>query len=139
MVNLVYIAFGLLAFGVPMYNRYEHTKYGVNERIPTQIKWTGQIAVGSGAAVHSVCRIVTYLRGQSPNTIAHSFYCSSLGFAGGAMSAGTMTKNWNDRDWQYWDKMTGGWLGRDDNGLGAAGGIQLQAIETEDGELVLEL
>lgn len=136
MVNFVYIAFGFLAFGVPMYNRYEHTQYGVNERIPTQIKWTGQIAVGSGAAVHSVCRIVTWMRGKSPNTVAHSFYCSSLGFAGAAMSAGTMTKNWNDREWQYWDKMTGGWFGGDKM---TAGGFQIQTIETEDGELVLEL
>lgn len=122
-----------------MYNRYEHTQYGVNDRIPTQIKWTGQIAVGSGAAVHSVCRIVTWMRGKSPNTIAQSFYCSSLGFAGGAMSAGTMTKNWNDREWEYWEKMTGGWLGGGKQKSGAAGGIKIQAIETEDGELVLEV
>lgn len=137
-MNLVYIAFGLLAFGVPMYNRYEHTLYSSHERIPTQIKWTGQIAIGSGAVVHSMCRIVTYMRGKSPNTIAHSFYCSSLGFAGGAMSAGSMTKNWSDREWEYWGKMTGGWLGEGQK-TGAGGGIQIQAIETEDGELILDI
>lgn len=136
MVNLVYIAFGLLAFGVPMYNKYEHKVYGVNDRIPTQIKWTGQIAVGSGAVVHSVCRIVTYMRGKSPNTVSGTFYCSSLGFAGGAMSVGTMTKNWSDREWEYWERMTGGWLGGEQT---KPGGIKIQALETDDGELVLEI
>lgn len=127
-MNLVFIAFALLAVVPPLYTRYEHL-HNRDDPIPTQLKWTAQVTVGSGAAAYSVCRIVTTIRGSNPNTIAGSFYCSSLGVAGGAMSTGAMTRNWEGRDWTYFRRVTrklrGAWEG-ENNGM-----VQPEGMVTE--------
>lgn len=100
-MNLVFIVFVFLVFGVPAYERYERRHHPDNP-IPTQVKWTAQVALGSAAAAYSVCRIATQVRGSNPNTITGSFYCSSLGVAGGALSGGVMARKWEEREWQYY-------------------------------------
>lgn len=104
-MNLVFLVFVALVFGVPAYERYERRHHPDNP-IPTQVKWTAQIALGSAAAAYSVCRIVTQVRGSNPNTIAGSFYCSSLGVAGGAMSGGVMSRKWEEGEWAYYREVT---------------------------------
>lgn len=104
-MNLVFIIFAILVFGVPFYERYERRHHSDNP-IPTQIKWTAQVALGSAAAAYSVCRIVTLMRGSNPNTIAGSFFCSSTGVAAGAMSGNVMSGKWEDKEWEYYRKMT---------------------------------
>lgn len=104
-MNLAFIAFAVLAVVPPMYTRYEHL-HRRDDPIPTQLKWTAQVAVGSGAAAHSVCRIVTRVRGADPNTLGGSFYCSALGVAGGAMSSGAMARRWDEKDWVYFQRVT---------------------------------
>lgn len=104
-MNLTFITFALLAVVPPIYTRYEHL-HRREDPIPTQLKWTAQVAVGSGAAAHSVCRIVTRVRGSDPNTLGGSFYCSALGVAGGAMSSGAMARRWDERDWAYFQRVT---------------------------------
>ncbi|KAJ4409700.1 hypothetical protein N0V82_009424 [Gnomoniopsis sp. IMI 355080] len=100
-MNLVFLVFVVLVFGVPAYERYERRHHPDNP-VPTQVKWTAQIALGSAAAAYSVCRIVTQVRGSNPNTVAGSFYCSSLGVAGGAMSGGVMSRKWEEGEWAYY-------------------------------------
>lgn len=100
-MNLVFIVFVFLVFGVPAYERYERRHHPDNP-IPTQVKWTAQVALGSAAAAYSVCRIASQVRGSNPNTITGSFYCSSLGVAGGALSGGVMARKWEESEWQYY-------------------------------------
>lgn len=104
-MNLVFLVFVILVFGVPAYERYERRHHPDNP-IPTQVKWTAQVALGSAAAAYSVCRIVTQVRGSNPNTIAGSFYCSSLGVAGGAMSGGVMSRKWEETELEYYRGVT---------------------------------
>lgn len=105
-MNLVFIVFVFLVFGVPAYERYERRHHPDNP-IPTQVKWTAQVALGSAAAAYSVCRIASQVRGSNPNTVTGSFYCSSLGVAGGSLSGGVMARKWEEREWQYYREVIG--------------------------------
>lgn len=109
-MNLVFVVFAILAFGVPIYERYERLHHPDNP-FPTQVKWTAQVALGSAAATYSVCRIASQMRGTNPNTVTGSFYCSSLGIAGGATSGGVMTRKWEQREWEYYRKVAERLLG----------------------------
>lgn len=105
-MNLVFIVFAILTFGVPIYERYERRHHPTNP-IPTQVKWTAQVGLGSAAAAYSVCRIFMQVRGSNPNTLVGSFYCSSLGVAGGASSGAVMARRkWEDREWAYYREVT---------------------------------
>lgn len=105
MANLAFIAFALLAVVPPLYTRYEHL-HRRDDPIPTQVKWAAQVAVGSGAAAHSVCRIATRVRGADPDTLGGSFYCSALGVVGGAASTGAMARGWDEKEWAYVGQLT---------------------------------
>lgn len=111
-MNLPYAVFALLVFGVPIYERYERTHYP-NDRVPTKLKWTAQMALGSTTAANSLCRVVSVLRqrrspgasGQTPNGKAVSsganHHCLVLGVTVGGMSTAYMQGSWDESDWAY--------------------------------------
>lgn len=111
-MNLPYAVFALLVFGVPIYERYERTHYP-NDGIPTRLKWTAQMALGSTTAANSVCRIFSVMRqrhgtgasGPSPDGKAVSgganHQCLVLGVTVGGMSTAYMQGSWDENDWAY--------------------------------------
>lgn len=112
-MNLAFIAFILLVFVPPFYARWEYLHNRENP-IPTQFKWTVQVALGGGVAAHSLCRIVGRARGSSPDSTVGAFTCSSLGVAGAAVATNMMVKDWEEEDWEYFRKIKGGvrrWAG----------------------------
>lgn len=115
-MNFAFIAFALLAIVPPLYTKYEHL-HRRDDAVPAHLKWTAQVAVGGGAAAHSVCRIVARVRGADPSAPGRSLACSALGFAGGATSSAVMARQWEERDWAYFRRVTEGmgwaWEGMD--------------------------
>ncbi|KAH8762125.1 hypothetical protein F5883DRAFT_561840 [Diaporthe sp. PMI_573] len=111
-MNLPYAVFALLVFGVPAYERYERTHYP-NDGIPTKLKWTAQMALGSTTAANSVCRIFSVMRqrhgtgasGPSPDGKAVSsganHHCLVLGVTVGGMATAYMQGSWDEKDWAY--------------------------------------
>lgn len=111
-MNLPYAVFAILVFVVPIYERYERTHYP-NDRIPSKLKWTAQIALGSTTAANSICRIVGVLRqqrgagasGPNPNGKALSsgsnHHCLVLGVTVGGISTAYMQGSWDESDWAY--------------------------------------
>jgi hypothetical protein len=111
-MNLPYVVFALLVFGVPIYERYERTHYP-NDGIPTRLKWTAQLALGSTTATNSVCRIVSVLRqrqgagASGPRTDGKALssganhHCLVLGVTVGGISTAYMQGSWDDSDWAY--------------------------------------
>lgn len=111
-MNLPYAVFAILVFGVPIYERYERTHFP-NDGIPTKLKWTAQMALGSTTAANSVCRIVSVMR-QRHNTGASgpgsdgkavssgaNHHCLVLGVTIGGVSTAYMQGSWDERDWAY--------------------------------------
>ncbi|CAN8100005.1 unnamed protein product [Discula destructiva] len=104
-MNTPFLTFLLLAFIPPAYERWERAHQPPDAWVPTQIKWTAQIAVGSAAAAQSVCHIISSRRsltsGPGEKTSAN-LYCASLGGAGGAMSAAAMVaQGWGEPEWAF--------------------------------------
>lgn len=111
-MNLPYAVFALLVFGVPIYERYERTHYP-NDRIPTKLKWTAQLALGSTTAANSLCRVVSVLRqrrssgasGPNPDGKAVSsganHHCLVVGVTVGGMATAYMQGSWDEGDWAY--------------------------------------
>lgn len=111
-MNLPYAVFAILVFGVPIYERYERTHYP-NDRIPTKLKWTAQLALGSTTAANSLCRVASVLRqrrgagesGPNPNGKAVSsganHHCLVLGVTVGGISTAYMQGSWDESDWAY--------------------------------------
>lgn len=103
-MNLAFIAFILLVFVPPFYNRWEYM-HNRDNAIPTQLKWTAQVALGGGVAAHSICRIMGRMRGTNPDSALGAVTCSSLGVAGGAVGINLMVKDWKEEDWEYFGRM----------------------------------
>lgn len=109
-MNLPYAVFAILVFGVPIYERYERTHYP-NDRIPTKLKWTAQMALGSTTAANSLCRVIGVVRqrrsggGPNPNGKAVSaganHHCLVLGVTVGGMATAYMQGSWDESDWAY--------------------------------------
>lgn len=131
-MNFAFIAFALLAIVPPLYTRYEHL-HRRDDAVPARLKWSAQVAVGGGAAAHSVCRIVARVRGADPSAPGRSLACSALGVAGGAASSAAMARQWEEEDWAYFRRITGemGWTRWSEDGAGDGEG---QEIEREAGE-----
>lgn len=128
-MNLTFLVFALLAFIPPLYTRYEHIHHR-DDPIPTQLKWTAQVALGSSAVAHSVCKIAirayavlgtgspgspgplgaTDIRDTTTTTttrLSRAVLCASLGVAGGAVSTRVMMQEWDARDWEYFQRLGG--------------------------------
>lgn len=111
-MNLPYAVFAILVFGVPIYERYERTHHP-NDGIPTKLKWTAQMALGSTTAANSVCRIFSVMRqrqnagasGTNPDGKAVSssanHHCLVLGVTVGGISTAYMQGSWDENDWAY--------------------------------------
>ncbi|KAL1864011.1 hypothetical protein Daus18300_007976 [Diaporthe australafricana] len=111
-MNLPYAVFAILAFGVPIYERYERTHYP-NDRIPSKLKHTAQMALGSTTAANSLCRIVSVMRQRrspgatSPNangkavSSGSNHHCLVLAVTAGGISTAYMQGSWDESDWAY--------------------------------------
>lgn len=111
-MNLPYAVFAILVFGVPIYERYERTHYP-NDGIPTKLKWTAQMALGSTTAANSVCRIFSVMRQRqgagvhAPNTDGKAVssganhHCLVLGVTVGGISTAYMQGSWDEKDWAW--------------------------------------
>lgn len=119
-INFPLLILMFLMLAPPLYHRFEHFNLHPSRHIPTGIKHTAQVAVGSGAAVNTVCRLISKRRqAQQPGGALGMLYCTSMGVAGGAMSAAAMMRNggWGPREWAWYEG--GGWR----DGGGCVGGV----------------
>lgn len=122
MISIPLLTLLILILVPPLYHRFEHFNLHPSRHIPTQVKWTAQVALGSAAAANTVCRLISKHQQQQRTSggALGMLYCTSLGVAGGAMSAGAMMRDggWGPREWAWYEGVVGGFA---EGAVGARG------------------